>query len=175
MAGWSKLQLFISCAEHNDIDIVCQIRKIDATGRLLEHANYPMPVPIREVDDYNTAKTLGPQGFLRASHAISLDEAKSNGNDLFYTHRVKASIEPGEIVELKIPIWPIGMVFAPGEGIMLRISGHDMCLPETGLCVLTEPEDANVGTHVVHTGGRYPSCLNIPIIHPESYRKIVQT
>jgi len=168
LAGWSKLQLFISCAEYDEIDVVCQIRKTDATGRPLQHANYPIPVPIKEVDNFNTAKTLGPQGFLRASHAISLDEAKSKGNDLFYTHRDRVSIQPGVVVELQIPIWPIGMVFAPGEGIMLRISGHDMCLPETGLCVLNEPEDANVGTHVVHTGGSYPSCLTIPIISPVS-------
>ncbi|KEQ68804.1 hypothetical protein M436DRAFT_67724 [Aureobasidium namibiae CBS 147.97] len=38
---------------------------------------------------------------------------------------------------------------------MLRISGHDMSLPETSLCVLTEPEDEKVGNHVVHTEEHY--------------------
>jgi len=148
------------------MDIVCQIRKINAQGRPLAHLNYPCPVPVDHVDDLNVAKTLGPQGFLRASHAVSLDRSKSHGNDLYYTHRVRKAIPAGTIVEVQVPIWPIGMVFAEGEGIMLRISGHDMCLPETELCRLTEPEDENVGVHVIHTGGKFGSQLTVPVLPP---------
>ena len=146
------------------MDVVCQIRKVDRKGRLLQHLNYPVQVPIDEVDDFNTAKTLGPQGFLRASHGITLDPNKSRGNDLYYKHDRREPIPRGEIVKLEIPLWPIGMVFTGGEGIMLRVSGHDMSLPETSLCVLTEPEDENVGTHIIHTGGEYHSTLSLPII-----------
>ncbi|THX49387.1 alpha/beta-hydrolase [Aureobasidium pullulans] len=131
LAGYSKLTVYMSCDDHDDMDVVCQIRKVDATGRPLEHLNYPVPVSIAEVDNFNTAKTLGPQGFLRASHAITLDPSKSRGNDLYYRHDRREAIPRGEIVRLEIPLWPIGMVFAEGEGIMLRISGHDMSLPET--------------------------------------------
>jgi len=166
LAGWSKVKLFVSCAEHDDLDVGVQIRKIDASGRPLSHMNYPVPVPIDQVKDMNVAKTLGPQGFIRASHAVSLDKSKSHGNDLFYTHHTREPVKPGSVVELDIPIWPIGMVFAEGEGIMLRVSGHDMCLPETELTILTEPEDENKGTHVVHTGGKYASCLTVPVIAP---------
>jgi uncharacterized protein len=158
--------LFVSCAERDDLDIAVQIRKMDKDGRPLKHLNYPAPVPIEEVADLNVAKTLGPQGFLRASHAVSLDREKSKGNDLFYSHRIQKPVPKGNVAELEIPIWPIGMVLAAGEGIMLRISGHDMCLPETGLCALTEPDDANVGTQVIHTGGGYPSSLSIPVFPP---------
>ncbi|KAH9817010.1 cocaine esterase [Teratosphaeria destructans] len=164
LAGWPKVTLFMSCADKDDMDVCVQLRKVDATGRPLQHLNYPVPVPIHHVDDLNIAKTLGPQGFLRASHAVSLDRSRSKGNDLFYSHQLREPIRPGAVVELEIPIWPVGMVFAPGEGVMLRVSGHDMCLPETGMCVLTEPEDENVGTHVVHTGGKYGSCLTLPVI-----------
>lgn len=146
------------------MDIACQIRKINPSGRPLQHLNYPVPVAIHEVDDFNTAKTLGPQGFLRASHALTLDQSKSRGADLFYRHDRQQAIPPGEVVRLEIPLWPIGMVFVKGEGIMLRISGHDMSLPETGLCVLTEPEDDNIGKHVLHTGGEYRSLLCLPKI-----------
>lgn len=146
------------------MDIACQIRKVDPTGRPLKQLNYPVPVPIDQVEDFNTAKTLGPQGFLRASHAITLDPSRSRGNDLFYKHDRRQPVPKGEIVKLEIPLWPIGMVFAAGEGIMLRVSGHDMCLPETGLCILTEPEDQNVGKHVIHTGGEYGSYLSVPTI-----------
>lgn len=147
------------------MDVVVQIRKIDSTGTSLEHLNYPCPVPAQEVPNVNTAKTLGPQGFLRASHRVSLDRSNSSSEvELFYTHRHREPIPPGTRVRLEIPIWPIGMVFAKGEGIMLRVSGHDMCLPETEMCRLEEPDDVNVGRHTLHTGGEFDSSLTIPVI-----------
>ncbi|KAF5983078.1 esterase [Fusarium bulbicola] len=172
LAGYPKVVLHMSCPDHDDFDVVVQIRKIDNQGRQLSHPNYPCPVPIEEVPDVNTAKTLGPQGFLRASHSISLhgddgpvvSDDLSRETDILYSHRVRQPISPGTIVRLEIPIWPIGMVFAAGEGIALKVSGHDMCLPETDLCRLTEPEDENVGRHYVHTGGDYDSHLVIPVI-----------
>ncbi|KAI1035559.1 hypothetical protein LB504_005981 [Fusarium proliferatum] len=172
LAGYPKVVLHMSCPDHDDFDVVVQIRKIDNKGRQLSHLNYPCPVHIDEVPDVNTAKTLGPQGFLRASHHVSLNgdggpvvsDDVSRETDVLYSHHVRQPISPGTIVRLEIPIWPIGMVFAAGEGIALNVSGHDMCLPETDLCRLREPEDENVGRHRVHTGGKYDSHLIIPVI-----------
>ncbi|KAG9501855.1 hypothetical protein J7337_007551 [Fusarium musae] len=172
LAGYPKAVLYMSCPDHDDFDVVVQVRKIDSNGRQLSHLNYPCPVPIDEVPDVNTAKTLGPQGFLRASHSVSLkghggpvvSHDLSRETDVLYSHRVRRPINPGTIVRLEIPIWPIGMAFAAGEGIALNVSGHDMCLPETDLCRLREPEDENVGRHHVHTGGKYDSHLIIPVI-----------
>lgn len=146
------------------MDIVVQIRKISRAGKPLQHLNYSCPVPCSEVPNVNTAKTLGPQGFLRASHAPTFDPVASKGNDLVFKHDRATPIKPGTIAELDIPIWPIGMVFEHGEGIQLRVSGHDMCLPETEMCRLTEPEDCNKGKHTVYTGGRYASVLTVPTI-----------
>ncbi|KAF5556424.1 cocaine esterase [Fusarium napiforme] len=172
LAGYPKAVLYMSCPDHDDFDVAVQIRKIDDKGRQFSHLNYPCPVPIDEVPDVNTAKTLGPQGFIRASHHISLDreggpvvsDDLSRDTDVLYSHRIRQPISPGTIVRLEIPIWPIGMVFAAGEGIALNVSGHDMYLPETDLCRLREPEDENVGRHYVHTGGKYDSHLIIPVI-----------
>ncbi|KAK0388750.1 hypothetical protein NLU13_4993 [Sarocladium strictum] len=172
LAGYPKAVLYVSCPDHDDLDIAVQIRKIDASGRQLVHLNYPCPGPLDQVTDYNVAKTLGPQGFLRASHAVSKDgpggpvpaSDLSKETDVLYSHRERKPVSPGTIIRLEIPIWPIGMVFAAGEGIALNISGHDMCLPETEICRLTEPEDENVGRHFVHTGGKYDSHLVIPVI-----------
>ena len=154
------------------MDVVVQIRKISASGEKLAHLNYPCPVPINQVPDVNVAKTLGPQGFLRASHHVSINSAGgpvaaedvSGATDVLYSHRKRSPIPMGTVIRLEIPIWPIGMVFAAGEGIALVVSGHDMCLPETDLCRLHEPEDENIGTHNLHTGGECASCLIIPVI-----------
>jgi hypothetical protein len=155
----------MAAPDHNDLDVVVQIRKIDASGKPLVQLNYPCPVPTIEVPNVNVAKTLGPQGFLRASHRATLDrEMSPSETDLFYSHRFSEAVAPGTVVELEVPIWPIGMVFAAGEGILLRVSGHDMCLPETEMCRLEVPEDANVGRHVLYAGAKYVSSLTIPFI-----------
>lgn len=157
--------MWVSTPDHDDMDVAVQIRKINAQGQPLKHLNYPCPVLEPEVPDLNTAKTLGPQGFLRASHRGTLDRSKSSSDvDLFYSHRFSEKIKPGTKVKLEIPLWPIGMVFAPGEGIMLRVSGHDMCLPEIPMCKLDEPDDENVGNTTLHTGGEYDSSLTLPFI-----------
>ncbi|KAH7006810.1 Alpha/Beta hydrolase protein [Ilyonectria destructans] len=172
LAGYPKAILHMSCADHDDMDVAVQIRKIDSSGKQLAHLNYPCPVPMDQLPDVNTVKTLGPQGFLRASHHVSKNGQGgpvssadvSKVTDVLYSHRTRESIPRGKIVRLEIPIWPIGMTFAAGEGIALNISGHDMCLPETELCRLEEPEDENVGRHRLHTGGEHDSCLIIPVI-----------
>ncbi|EXL45328.1 hypothetical protein FOCG_12724 [Fusarium oxysporum f. sp. radicis-lycopersici 26381] len=172
LAGYPKAVLYMSCPDHDDFDVVVQIRKIDNKGRQLSHLNYPCPVPIDQVPDVNTVKTLGPQGFLRASHHVSLDGVGgplpsndlSRYTDPLYSHRVREPITPDTVTRLEIPIWPIGMTFEAGEGIVLNVSGHDMCLPETEMCRLAEPEDENVGRHCVYTGGKYDSHLIIPVI-----------
>ncbi|KAG7414189.1 putative serine esterase [Fusarium oxysporum f. sp. rapae] len=172
LAGYPKAVLYMSCPDHDDFDVAVQIRKIDPKGRQLAHLNYPCPAPIQQVPDVNIVKTLGPQGFLRASHHVSLNgeggptssNDLSHQTDVLYSHRIREPIKPGTVVGLEIPIWPIGMVFEAGEGIALNVSGHDMCLPETDLCRVTGPEDENIGRHFLHTGGKYDSHLIIPVI-----------
>lgn len=171
LAGYPMARLYMSCAEKDDLDVGVQIRKISKSGELMEHLNYPCPVPASEVPNTNVAKTLGPQGFLRASHAISKDTQLSHDTEIVYRHDRSEPVPKGSVVKLEIPFWPIGMVFAAGEGIMLRISGHDQAYPEFEMHFTTEAEDANVGTHVVHTGGSYASCLVLPVI-PTKHSKI---
>ncbi len=158
------VRLWMSCKEKDDMDVAVQIRKIDRNGNLFEHLNYPCPVPVDEVPNVNTVKTLGPQGFLRASHSISKDESKSKDSEVFYRHDRRNAIQAGVIVPLDITFWPIGMTFAEGEGIMLRVSGHDMAFPEVELIRLKEPDDENEGFHVIHSGEQYDSYLEIPVI-----------
>ena len=125
-----------------------------------------MPKPAPEVPDVNVAKHLGQQGMLRVSHHISLLPPEDGDEDGFphYDHKSRQDIVPGDIVPLLVPIWPVGMVFGAGEGLMLRVSGHNMSLPEVEMMRLQEPVDENVGAQVVHTGGKYRSFLVVPVI-----------
>lgn len=157
----------MSCKEKDDMDVVVQIRKIDSSGNLLSKAHFPTPVPEDEVPEGETAKFYGPQGFLRVSTSISRDEARSSpdGQEVFYRHDCEQKIDPGSIVPVEITLWPTGMVFAPDEGIMLRVAGHFLSASLHGGGVeKEEPDDENVGLHSIHTGGKYDSCLILPVV-----------
>ena len=164
LAGYPSVKLYMSCEEHDDMDVVVQIRKISTRGEPLVHLNYPCPVSPSEVPDVNTAKMLGPQGFLRASHAVTQITPAAGSNEFFYQHDRRASITRGTVVALDITLWPIGMTFTQGEGIMLRIAGHDMCLPETEHIRPVRATDMNKGVHMVYTGGEFSSYLVIPVV-----------
>ncbi|KAH6657546.1 Alpha/Beta hydrolase protein [Truncatella angustata] len=161
LAGYPMAKLCMSCDEHDDMDVVVQIRKIGKDGIPLVSMNYKCPVPEPEVPDVNIAKFLGPDGMLRASHRVSRRMIDDN---LEYAHDRAEKVPRGEVVSLEIPIWPIGMVFEAGEGIMLRVAGHDLRLPETEMLRSDKPLDENVGRHQIHTGGRWDSFLVVPVI-----------
>lgn len=78
VAGYAKIRLWMSCKEKDDMDVVVQLRKVDNKGNLLAAVNFPAPVAESEAPEGETAKTYGPQGFLRASSAVSRDEARSS-------------------------------------------------------------------------------------------------
>ncbi|KAJ0149591.1 Uncharacterized protein HZ326_7881 [Fusarium oxysporum f. sp. albedinis] len=154
LAGYPKAVLLMSCPDHDNFDVVVQIRKIDNKGRQLSHLNYPCPVAIDQVPDVNTAKTWGPQSF-----TPHLSQCRGR------TYCVRRLVTRDRLfLQPPHPHLADWDVFAAGEDIALNDSGHGMCLPETDLCRLTEPEDENIGRHHVHTGGKYDSHLIIPVI-----------
>jgi uncharacterized protein len=163
IAGYAKVRLWMSCKDHDDLDVAVNIRKISKDGKPLDHLNYPCPVPIEEVPSFNTSKCLGPQGFLRASHGVTKVGALSTEQEIFYQHDRREAIKPGTIVKVEITLWPMGMVFEAGEGLMLRVGGHDMIYPETDK-IIQATDNENVGVHNIHAGGKYDSVLVLPFI-----------
>jgi predicted acyl esterase len=72
-----------------------------------------------------------------------------------------AKLAPGEIVDIEIDLLPIGLVFHPGEQLRFVISSRNLLgilMPGIG-----EYVGANTGTHVIHTGGRHASYLQLPL------------
>lgn len=165
MTGYPKVRLWMSCNDKDDMDVVAQIRKVDSSGNPLTGLNFPCPHPPDEIPEVETCKLYGPQGFLRASSTPSRDHARSSpdGQEVFYRHDCERKIAPGTIVPLDITLWPMGMVFAKGEGIMLRIGGRFLSEPSSEVMRPEVSDDENVGLHYVHTGGMYDSSLVLPI------------
>ncbi|PYI03906.1 alpha/beta-hydrolase [Aspergillus sclerotiicarbonarius CBS 121057] len=164
LTGYPHIHIYMSTPRHNDMDISVQIRKISSSGVPLEHLNYPCPVPVSAIPNVNTVKTLGPQGFLRASHTVTRDETLSTDTEVIYRHDRAEMIPAGKIVSLDITLWPMGMIFAAGEGIMLRVSGRDMCYPEVYGMDMGGVEEEQEQEQEVHSGGEFGSYLVLPFV-----------
>ncbi|KAK5406768.1 hypothetical protein LTR06_008262 [Exophiala xenobiotica] len=162
LAGFSKLRIFVSCKEHNDLDIYVMLRKLSVDGELMEQSNVPLhelPPEVKSVKDVknvNPVKYLGPTGILRASHR-EIDPEKSTEYWPFHPHRRTQYVEPlGTVVELNIGIWPMGVVYDKGEGLRLQISGKTMALPEWDNPHVKHQEPVfNKGMHNVHLGNEF--------------------
>ncbi|MGM0590581.1 MAG: CocE/NonD family hydrolase [Halobacteriota archaeon] len=122
------------------------------------------------------------QGWLRASHR-KLDEDLSREFQPYHTHDEEQPLEPGEIYELDVEIWPTSIVVPEGYRIGLSVRGTDYEYPgevDTGLesmeGVFTgvgpfrhkdatdRPVDVYGGDVTIHTGPDYPSSVLLPII-----------
>jgi predicted acyl esterase len=62
-------------------------------------------------------------------------------------------------VPVEIEIWPSATLFETGSSLLLTVQGHDAAkypaFRHTNL--------ANHGSHTIFTGGRFDSCLTIPL------------
>ncbi|KAJ4349634.1 uncharacterized protein N0V89_008251 [Didymosphaeria variabile] len=88
LIGPVKAVLFMSCPNHDDMDVFIILRKADAEGKVLRNINIPIPdlhavdpgIPEeKDVEMVNTHQYIGPMGVLRASHRKH-DESLSTEN-----------------------------------------------------------------------------------------------
>lgn len=150
------------------MDVVVQLRKVNSQNVPLSSLNFPALVPSSAAPLAETAQTFGPQGFLRASASASAsrDETRcsADGQEIFYKHDSVEKITPGAKIPLDITFWPMGMVFAPGEGVMLRVAGRFLSEPPVDAMRPAAADDENVGLHWIHTGSEFDSHLTLPIV-----------
>jgi hypothetical protein len=165
LVGNARATLYVSCLDHDDMDVCVQLRKVNWKGEVLEYINIPSKdsgIKDEDVERMNPLMYLGPSGYLRASHrAIDLEASTTNFPEHDYTQREK--ITPGTIVKLDIGLWQTGMAFEAGEGLLFKISGHSMTLAEFPNLRGHESLE-NVGTHYVHLGGSTASYITIPLV-----------
>ena len=64
------------------------------------------------------------QGWLRASHR-ALDPALSLPYRPYHTHAAPQPLNPGDVVQLDIEIWPTSIVVPPGHRLALTVRGRD--------------------------------------------------
>jgi predicted acyl esterase len=93
--------------------------------------------------------------------ARHLDEALTTDAVPAHSFDRVEKLSPGEIVAVEIDLFPIGLVFHPGEQLRLVVSAQNALGP-----IMPATRDylpQNSGKHVVHTGGNHASYLQLPM------------
>lgn len=165
VVGCARAVLYMSCNDHDDMDVFVQVRKANKDGHILQNINIPLSdlnMADTDVDSVNPLKYLGPTGVLRASHRhmdLSLCIATWPEHD----YSRKSPVPRGTVVRLEIGLWQTGIVFNAGEKLVLKVCGHNMTLAEFPPLRGALP-NGNVGRHSLHFGGSFQSHLLVPLV-----------
>ncbi|HZK74787.1 MAG TPA: CocE/NonD family hydrolase [Clostridia bacterium] len=154
LIGPMKLKLWVAAEGADDMDLFVGVQKLDAGGQLVPFS-------------FLNALEDGPValGWLRVSHR-ELDAGRSTPEQPWHTHTNEQRLATGEIVAIEVEIWPSGTRFAPGEQLRLLVQGSDIQQYPPGVVSMAHTVTRNIGTHVIHTGGRYDSYLLVPVTPP---------
>jgi uncharacterized protein len=111
ITGPMAAKLFVS-SETADADLFLIVRLFDPEGR---------EVTFEGATDPNTPIAMG---WLRASHR-ELDPDRSTSYRPYHPHRHRQPLNPREVYELDVEIWPSCVVVPPGYTLALTVKGCD--------------------------------------------------
>jgi hypothetical protein len=149
ITGPIVLKLYVSSTSE-DMDLFATLRNIGPDGKdVCEMGQQGDPVP------------CVTKGWLRASQR-KLDPERTLPHRPYHAHDERQWLEPGEIVECDVEIWPTSMVFQKGHKLRLDIAPVD----GVGTLYFTHfHADYNFGAHnTVYGGGDRASYLLLPVI-----------
>lgn len=171
LMGLPKAVVHVSCDDLDDMILYVLIRKLDRDGREMLNLNIPWKaapydrmedIPVKELS--NLLLYFGPLGVLRASHR-EIDPSMSIHEQYpFHTHANVQKIPPGQVVELEIGLWAMGIDYDEGESLSVQVSGQYPLIPEYKEAKPAPIEERNKGIHKVHFGGQYPSRVILPFV-----------
>ena len=126
------------------------------------------------------------QGWLRASHR-KLDPTLSTDHRPYHTHDEPQALEPGEVYQLDVEIWPTSIVVPVGHRVALTVRGKDYeydgaeeaahlttfhnelrgCGPFIHDDPRDRPDHIFSGVNSLHCGGPHDAYLLLPVV-PEA-------
>jgi hypothetical protein len=166
LIGPSTLVIDIAAPDHDDLDTHAHIFKANASETFLSHLNMPIPpnTPASTVETMTQNRIWryqGPNGMIWASKR-HVSDSLSGKTWITLSLEHEEKIKPGEVVRLRVQLWPTGIVYEAGEQLVLKVSERQMGLP--ALPELLEPTSANKGNHVLHIGGSHEANLQFSTI-----------
>ncbi|KAL4911121.1 Alpha/Beta hydrolase protein [Aspergillus multicolor] len=156
LVGYATARLWVQAADFNDMDLFCYLQKSKPANTTTE--TEVIPIEVLGTDTY-----VGAHGRVRVSLR---DARKPRTNGIYpYAHDTPQFLNGDEIVPVDIPFWPTAIHYEPGEQLTLLVQGwNTQKQPE--FQGLGQPDIINQGRHVIHTGGRYASYVEIPQVAP---------
>ncbi|MGH3642725.1 MAG: CocE/NonD family hydrolase, partial [Mycobacterium sp.] len=164
MVGYPKARLWVECRGADDMDLFILIQKLDRHGTPLQQFTVPNHGALMQDLTERGASVLrykGSNGRLRVS-ARHLDEKSSTDAVPAHSFDRVEKLNPGEVVDVEIDLFPIGLKFYAGEQLRLVISAQNALgaiMPGT-----REYVPQNSGRHVIHTGGEHASYVQLPVM-----------
>jgi putative CocE/NonD family hydrolase len=152
VTGPIALKLWVSSTSE-DMDIFVTLRNIGPNGDdICEVGQHGQPIP------------CVTKGWLRASHR-KLDPKRSLPYRPYHAHDERRWLEPNEIVECDIEIWPTSMVFRQAHKLRVDIQPRD----GIGSAPYTHYHaEYNAGAeNTIYAGGDKASYLLLPVIPPK--------
>ena len=150
ITGYPKLHLWVEAEGNDNMDLFIVIRKLDEKGEW---------IPVNALDNPHP----GLYGKFRVSRR-ELDPKWATDFQPVQAHRKDEKLKPGEIVPCEIEILPTSRIWHKGQQLRVIVTGHYIS-ENWFLPVGYDPE--NKGNHIIHTGGKYDSYLQIPVIPPK--------
>ena len=151
-AGPMVVHLWLSTTS-TDIDVFAVLRAYDDTNQELNFVQIVKP---------NAPVTMG---WMRVSHR-TMDEKRSTELMPYYPHAEAKPLKPGEVVDVRVQLWPGSLFLPKGYRLELCVAGKD--LKEAGRWTHDDPVDRPQekfgGTVTLHTGGDKGSYLLLPMI-----------
>jgi len=164
LVGYPKAHLWVETGDADDADLFVLVQKLTANGTPLQQFNTPnQGAMIQDVTERSGSvlRYKGSPGRLRVSMR-HLDETMSTDAVPEHTFDRVEKLQSGEIVDLEIDLFPIGLVFHPGEQLRLVISAKN---PLGGIFPGNDFYDGRLdGRLIIHTGGSQASYLNLPVL-----------
>lgn len=153
ITGYMKLKLYCECRGYDDMDMFVWVKKCGQNGEHLPV--FAMHEPYR-----------GAWGYMRASHR-ALDEKLATDFQPVQSHTNIQKLKEGEIVPLEVEMYPHSRIWHKGETLRIEITGRFVKSDWFEDPKVNIESDNGDGIHIFHTGGKYDSFLQIPVIPPK--------
>ena len=153
VSGFMKLRLWVECRGHDNMDLFPWIMK---AGQNKEY------IPIECIG----APFRGAWGFLRCSHR-ELHPKLATDFQPIHAHTGEERMKPGEVFPVDIEIYPHSRVWHKGEYISIQLAGRFIKTVWFHDVAMNHDTDNGEGKHVIHTGGKYDSYLQVPVVPPK--------
>lgn len=164
MVGYPKAHLWVEAHGADDMDLFVLVQKLDAFGTPLQQFTVPNQSAMNhDLTDHGATilRYKGSDGRLRVS-ARHLDETLSTDDVPAHSFDRIEKLSPGEIADIEIELFPIGLAFHAGEQLRFVISARNIL--GTLMPAIEEYAGTNSGQHIIHTGGEHASYLQLPIM-----------